>query len=149
MFALVFYVGPHRLALDARRVKEVLPRVQLKPLVGSPACLAGAFVYRGRVVPVVDLHRLLGAGECPAHLSSRIILVPAGGEDRLLGLLAAQVDDVRHLDDHETTSLLESNGPLGSPVSDKEGLLHPLELDRLVARALPGAWPVPALGVNP
>ena len=66
-------------ALDIRRVREVVPRVRLRPVSGAPEWLAGLFVYRGQAVPVLDLHRLAGAGECPPHLSSRIILVPHGG----------------------------------------------------------------------
>ena len=92
MLVLTFQIGSDRLALDLRQVCEVVPRVQLRRPAGSPGWLAGLFVYRGRVVPVIDLHHLLRAGECPAHLSSRIILVPLPGEkDTLLGLLAAQV----------------------------------------------------------
>ena len=51
------------------------------------------FVYRGRVVPVVDLHALAGVGECPPHLSSRIILFPFPLDvpESLVGLLATQV----------------------------------------------------------
>src|SRR5262249_32028680 len=44
------------------RVREVVPRVRLQPAARGPAWLAGALVYRGRVVPVVYLRRLLGAG---------------------------------------------------------------------------------------
>src|SRR5947207_12901891 len=99
MLVLTFRVGREPLALDIRRVREVLPRVCLRPVSGAPGWLAGAFVYRGRVIPVIDLHRLAGAGECPPHLSSRIILVPhaAPGGERLLGLLATQVADIRHV----------------------------------------------------
>src|SRR4051812_37753377 len=97
MLALLFEAGGERLALEARSVAEVVPRVPLRPLAGAPQWLAGVFVYRGRVVPVVDLYRLAGAGDCPAHLSSRIILVRRGAGE-LLGLLAGRVDDVRDLD---------------------------------------------------
>ena len=58
MLALTFAAGGDRLALDIRRVAEVVPRVRLAPLAGAPAWLAGTFVYRGQVVPVIDLHRL-------------------------------------------------------------------------------------------
>src|SRR6478609_9003906 len=95
MLCLTFQIGPHRLALDTRRVREVVPRVELRPQAGGPAWLGGVFVYRGIAVPVVDLHRLLDAGECPTHLSSRIILVPHG--DGLVGLLAAHVADLREV----------------------------------------------------
>jgi len=75
MLALTFQIGDERLALDVRHIREVVPRVQLRRVSGSPDWLAGVFVYRGDVVPVIDLHRLAGA-ECPPHLSSRIILAP-------------------------------------------------------------------------
>src|SRR3954467_15131623 len=93
MLVLTFQIGDDRLALDIHRVREVVPRVALRKPAASPDWLAGQFVYRGTVVPVVDLHPLLHAGPPPPHLSSRIILVPVG--DSLLGLLAAQVADLR------------------------------------------------------
>ena len=36
------------------------------PVNGGPPWIAGVFVYRGRVVPVVDLHRLIGGRRMPA-----------------------------------------------------------------------------------
>jgi chemotaxis-related protein WspB len=137
MLALIFQVGADRLALDARRVTEVVPRVRLQPLTGSPPWLAGAFVYRGRVVPVLDLHRLAGAGECPPHLSSRIILVnlPGGDAGRCLGLLAARVDDLRELRP-EAAALDPAAEPgrpdLGPVLPDGDGMLRLLDLDRLL-----------------
>src|SRR5262245_9214114 len=104
MLVLTFQVGREPLALDIRRVREVLPRVRLRPVSGAPDWLRGAFVSRGRVIPVIDLPRLAGAGECPPHLSSRIILVPhaaPGGGEQLLGLLATQVADIREVQTDE------------------------------------------------
>ena len=93
MLVLTFEVGKERLALDVRRIEEVVPWVRLQPVACGPSWLAGIFIYRGQIVPVIDMHRLLGAGECPVHLSTRIILVRhlLGGQDRLVGLLAAKV----------------------------------------------------------
>ncbi len=99
MLALTFQVGPDRVAVDVRRIREVVPRVRLSPVNGGPQWIAGVFVYRGRVVPVVDLHRLTGVGECPLHLSSRIILLPypLDAPESLVGLLATQVADIREI----------------------------------------------------
>jgi chemotaxis-related protein WspB len=142
MLALLFQVGPDRLALDVRRVKEVVPRVRLRPLACSPPWLAGAFVYRGQVVPVLDLHRLTGAGDCPPHLSSRIILVPypTAGKDRLLGLLAAQVADLRELRPANEALHLPGgeSADLGPVLADAEGVLRLLDLDRLLPAAARG-----------
>ena len=100
MLVLTFQIGDDKLAIDIRRVREVVPRVRLSPVSGSPDWHAGVFVYRGAVVPVVDLYRLVGAEPCPPHLSSRIILIAprqASGDERLVGLLASQVADTREL----------------------------------------------------
>ncbi len=137
MLVLTLQIGDDRLALDARRVKEVVPRVRLRPLAGCPPWLAGVFVYRGRVVPVLDLHRLAGAGDCPPHLSSRIILVtyPPGADGSFLGLLAAQVADLRDLEplSHPPLSLTAPGQPdLGPVVADGTTSLRLLDLDRLL-----------------
>ena len=138
MLVLTFQIGDNRLALDIRRVREVVPRVELRRSPNGPAWLAGLFVYRGRAVPVVDLHQLLGAGECPHHLSSRIILVPQvhaeTGEESLLGLLAAQVADLRDVEPNATATIAGTPG-LGAALVDRDGILHLLDLERL----LPGA----------
>jgi chemotaxis-related protein WspB len=137
MLALTFQIGPHRLALDTRCVKEVVPRVHLRQVASAPAWLAGVFVYRGRVVPVIDLHRLVGAGECPPLLSSRIILVQHSGSDcgELLGLLAAQVAEVRTLEPAamQAVRLTETDQPdLGPVLADGNKVLHLLDLDHLL-----------------
>ena len=135
MLVLTFRVGQSRLALDVRQIEAVLPRVALGPAAAGPAWLAGVFVYHGRVVPVVDLHRLVGAGECPAHLSSRIILVPFPGDPAgLVGLLAAHVSDIRDLDEPPADS--SSGDPelpdLGRMVVGPDGVLHVASLERLL-----------------
>jgi chemotaxis-related protein WspB len=137
MLVLTFQAGSDRLALGVQRVREVVPRVRLQPVACSPAWLAGVLVYRRQVVPVIDLHLLLGAGECPAHLSTRIILVehPPGGRHRLVGLLAAQVIDVRELAPpaEDVTCLAAPGQPdLGPVLADGGAIIHLVELDRLL-----------------
>ena len=137
MLVLTFQVGREAFALDIRRVREVVPRVRLRPVSGAPDWLAGLFVYRGQPVPVLDLHRLAGAGECPPHLSSRIILVPhrVEGEERLLGLLAAQVADIRELrpqSQPQPRLTVQGQPDLGPVLVDGREIVHVVELDRLL-----------------
>ncbi len=133
MLALTFQVGPDRVAIDVRRVREVIPRVRLIPTPRAPVWLIGMFVYRGRVVPVVDLHRLTQSGECPLHLSSRIILVPfPEGTDRLVGILATQVAEIRELP--ATMGPSSGNDGFGPPLADGHSTLRLLDPDRLLAR---------------
>lgn len=136
MLALTFQIGADRVAIDVRRVRRVVPCVELSAApAGSPA-LAGLFVYRGQVVPVIDLFRLAGVGSCPSQLSSRIVLVPhPEGTDRLIGLLAAQVADIRELPTPSTDD--EFPPPtaygLGSPIADGTTVFRILDADRLLA----------------
>src|SRR5262249_6141670 len=137
MMVLTFQVGREPLALDIRRVREVVPRVRLQPVSGAPDWLAGVFVYRGQIVPVLDLHRLVGGEECPPHLSSRIILVPhccPNGGERLLGLLATQVADIPAMQNGGPTTSLTADGraALGPVAADGLGVLRILALDRLL-----------------
>lgn len=100
MLALMFQVGDDQLALDVRRVRQVIPRVPLSQPSGGPPWLAGVLIYRGAPLPVVDLFRLYGVGQCPVRLSSRIIVVSApeaAPGDGLIGLLATEVSDLREL----------------------------------------------------
>ena len=134
---LTFQVSREPLALDIRHVREVVPRVRLQAVSGAPDWLAGVFVYRVQIVPVLDLHRLVGGGECPPHLSSRIILVPhrcPDGGERLLELLATQVADIREVQNPGLTTSLTADGraDLGPVVADGLGVLRLLALDRLL-----------------
>ena len=136
MLALTFQVGADRVAVDVRRVREVVPRVHLRQPAGSPSWLAGLFVHRGRVVPVVDLFRLTGAGDCPLHLSSRIILVSrVDMDDGLLGLLATQVADLREIDMAGASAIdvTAMHQPrLGVLVAEGAGMIRILDPDRLL-----------------
>jgi len=148
MRVLTFQVGADRLALPLASVVEVVPRVRLHRPAGTPAWLAGMFLHRGRAVPVVDLFALAGAGECPAALSSRIILVPAPAEGLtdLLGLLAAQVADIRELpaDTPRLPSLCTPGQPDLGPMTVEGGeVLRLVDVPRLLPES--GRGPLRAL----
>lgn len=140
MIALVFQIGSERFALDVCRIREVVPRVPLQALSGVPPNIAGAFIYRGQVVPVLDLHRLVGAGACPLHLSSRIILIQQpGNPGRLLGLLASQVADLQELHpEGQTLIRLHEDDHLdfGPLLAERSGVLRLLDLDRFVPKVV-------------
>ena len=107
MQSLTFQVGDESVALDIRLVVEVVPHVRLRQPAGRPPWLAGLFVYRSQVVPVIDLFRLAGVGDCPTDLSSRIILVqmPGGDRQQYLGLLAARVANLRDVPESAAATL--------------------------------------------
>lgn len=131
MLALTFQIGADRMAIDVRRVRRVVPRVRLETVVSGSAGVAGRFVYRGQVVPVIDLFRLSGAGECPSRLSTRIILVPfPDGSDRLVGFLASQVAEIRELPTPPVKS--GDDRGLGPTIADGAAVIRFLNADQLL-----------------
>jgi chemotaxis-related protein WspB len=91
MLFLLFQVGQDRYALEASRVVEVVPLLELKPLTEAPKGVAGIFNYRGRPVPAVDLSALVLGRPAAEFLSTRIIIVnypDDSGANHLLGLIA-------------------------------------------------------------
>jgi chemotaxis-related protein WspB len=140
MLVLTFQVGSNQLALDVRDIREVVPHVPLQRVACGPPWLAGVFVYRGQVVPVLDLYRLVGAEDCPAHLSTRIVIVPRRheGRERLLGLLASRVADVRELEP-PAAALPRPAAPgqpdLGPVQVDRGQIIHLVAVDRLLPEA--------------
>jgi chemotaxis-related protein WspB len=129
MLFLLFQVGQNRYALEARRVVEVIPLLELKPLAQAPRGVAGVFNYHGRPVPAVDLSAVILGRPASELLSTRIIIVnhpDDSGASRLLGLIAERATgmlrkDARDFIDpgfKQNTStqvgpiLMDGNGPI-------------------------------------
>jgi chemotaxis signal transduction protein len=142
MLTLTFQISQERVALDVRRIGEVVPRVPLQRSADSPLWLAGTFVYRQSVVPVIDMHRLTGAGDCPTQLSSRIIVVPWQHSDlpsSWLGLLASHVSEICEIQapPHAPLSRSRPAEPdLGPAIIDRGEIVRVLDLDRLIPDAV-------------
>ena len=97
MLLLTFQVDGQQYAIDAKSVVEVIPQVKLRPLPGTAAFVGGVFNYRGTLVPVIDVTRMLSGRRTQEQLSARIILVsyPEGGENvHTLGLLTEKSTEI-------------------------------------------------------
>jgi chemotaxis-related protein WspB len=95
MLLVLFRVADNDYAVEARRVVEVVPRVEVRSVPHGPGFLAGLFHYRGTVVPVVDVGLLMGSGACRPSLDTRIIVCDypvREGVRAMLGLLAERVN---------------------------------------------------------
>src|SRR4051812_2581465 len=148
MLILMFRVLEGWYAVAADRVIEVVPRVDLRALPHAPGELAGLFRYRGRVIPVIDLGRLMGAEPCRPRLSTRIIVVngtPKGAsETEWLGLVAEQVNDVRKVADEEGVPppvWLAGAPYLGSIVQTREQVVQLIEVDKVLSGSLRDSFP--------
>lgn len=138
MLFLIFQLGKERYALEANRVVEVVPLVELKKLLGAPQGVAGIFNYRGRPVAAVDLSALtLGepAREC---MSTRIIIVnypDHAGKLQPLGLIAEHATEMmrRNREDFAEPGLeFSGHSYLGPVLMDKGGMIQLVREQRLL-----------------
>ena len=140
MLALTFQLGDVALAVPTTSVVEVLPRQVLRELALAPEGVVGLLPFRGYLLPVVDLCRLALNRECRPLLSTRLMVLRAGGStERRFGVLAEGVLDLVPIG--QTLPGLDlPNAPwLGDHLADQPGLpqllrpdaLLPIELARL------------------
>ena len=142
MLYLLLRMGTERYALDARRIVEVVPMVDLKPMPHTPVYVAGLFDYRGTLVPVIDLCQLASGRSSGEFFTTRIVLVEYPGADRqthTLGLLAEQVTETLKLNEaqFQNSGLRVADAPyLGELIKDANGLVQRIEIDQLLPAEL-------------
>ncbi len=140
MLSLVFVVDERRYALPCRSLEEVVLRVTLRAMPHAPPFVAGMFVLRGEVVPVIDLSQLIANRPCPDLLSNRIILARLG--TGMIGVLAERVLDAVDLTRRVPRGALGGAAYLGELFlddSDTGSVIQVLELEGLISetRLLP------------
>jgi chemotaxis-related protein WspB len=145
MLVLIFNLGEERYGLEARQVVEIVPLIQLRTIPKTPDYISGVFQYRGRMVPVVDLQRLVRQQSCVPRLSTRLILVnypespEAGMASNILGLMAEKVTEAVTLKDEsfQSSNLVVGEAPyLGRIATDTHGMIQMLKLKRILPKAL-------------
>jgi len=145
MLLLLFQVGGDRYALDARRVVEVIPLLQLQRIPRAPKGVAGLFNYRGWPVPAVDLTELILGRPAGERLSTRIVVVEfpdAQGVARQIGLIAEQVTDLvrKESADFPDPGGGTGAGPfLGAVEMDRDGVIQRIHAENLIPEHIRGA----------
>ena len=90
---LTFRVARHDLALDAGRVRAILPADELTSIRSARPGIIGVMNLMGRVVVVVDLRVRLGLAGAGPGAQRRVVIVEAAG-GHLAGFVADRVSDV-------------------------------------------------------
>ena len=88
---VAFLVGGEEYAVDVACVQEIIRYTAPRPVSGARPGVQGLINLRGRLIPVVDLHGMLGA-HGPRGDSAKIVVVEIG--DSTVGM---EVDDVREV----------------------------------------------------
>jgi chemotaxis-related protein WspB len=138
MLALTFHLGDMALAVPAPSVVEVLSRRELRPVALAPHGVVGLLPFRGHLVPVVDLCRLVLARDCRPLLSSRLVVlaVDEGGRRRLYAILAEGVLDLVPVAATVPGLRLPDADWLAAHLSDQPGLPQLIEPAKLLPDAL-------------
>jgi chemotaxis-related protein WspB len=136
MLALLFHIGETKYIIKCDQIREIAPMVALKEVPHSPAYFSGYFNYRGTIVPVIDLCRLIQNAPCRKRLSTRIILVDYRRKEtsHILGLMAERVaETVKKPDEAFISAGIRSRKApyLGAIVMEEDEMIQYLELDRL------------------
>ncbi len=140
MLFLLFQLGKNRYALEASRVIEVLPLLELKSIPQAPRGVAGIFNYRGRPVSAVDLSELTLGQPAGERLSTRIIVVNYPddlGCLQPLGLIAEHATEIirREREDFVEPGLNLGAPPyLGPVLMDGQGTIQWVREQRLLPK---------------
>ncbi len=148
MLFLLCQIGDGRYSIDAKRVLEVLPFLNLMPVPQALPGLAGLFTYRGKPVPVVDLSCLLLGRPAQARLSTRLVLTRCDedsqaclpdrqAEEGVAGFIAERATGTFRC---EPAEFIPANVPgrgqawLGPIRTDSHGFIQWLDVGKLWAR---------------
>jgi purine-binding chemotaxis protein CheW len=87
-------------AIDAGMVREIVDHMPETIVPGAPLMVPGLANFRGRVIPLADLHREFGFEATHDSLDSRVIVIELmfDGETTLVGLKADKVHEVTMLE---------------------------------------------------
>jgi chemotaxis-related protein WspB len=121
MLFLLFQLGKERYALQASRVVEVVPLLELRQLPQAPKGVAGIFNYHGQPIPAVDLCALTLGQPARERFSTRIIIVnypDDHGTNHLLGLIAEHATEMLRKDvkDFQDSGVKLSEAPYLGPI---------------------------------
>lgn len=142
MLFLLFELGSDRYAVEAGRIAEVLPLLEVQRIPHSPKGVSGAINYHGVPVPVVDLSELAIGEPTALRFSTRIVLVRLAegpGAQRLLGLIAERATETLRCDGSEfvPSGVTSQEAPYLGPVRpDPRGLIQWVDPVKLLPPAV-------------
>jgi len=137
MLVLLFFIGDIMYTIKCDNVREIAPMVKLKSVPHTPDFFAGYFNYRGAIVPVIDLCRLIQGSPCRMRMSTRIILVDYPGKDNtsnIIGLMAERVTETvkKPRESFILPNIRSKNAPyLGGIVMEENEMIQYIDLEML------------------
>lgn len=141
---LIFELSPYRYAVETTAVAAVANAASLRPCSIAHACVLGEVEFEGEVVPVLDLHRLLGQTDAPTPPAGPLVILQ--GREGRVALAPERVPGTRMLAATGSVRMRNAGGekPQGWKfvsrlVSIDHGLVMVLDTEALVDALRPAA----------
>ncbi|MBI1390643.1 MAG: chemotaxis protein CheW [bacterium] len=135
---LLFSAGSQRYAIEARRVVEILPLLEARPIPHAPQGVIGIIDYRGETAPVVDLCVMLTGRPRRDWYNSRTIVLRLENAG-FLAMEAEQVNDTARFDEgaEQPSGVSCADAPyLAGVLKDGAGLIQRVEIESLLTPAV-------------
>lgn len=89
---IAYELGNEKYALKISDVYEIIRLQQITPIHNSKPFLEGVINLRGRVIPIVNLHKRFGLANYNVTKATRIIVVKS--RDEIVGIVVDKVNQV-------------------------------------------------------
>lgn len=122
-----FYVDNLLLAVDVRKIQEVIRYQEMTRVPTAPAMIQGLVNLRGQIVTAVDLRRRLELPPLPAGSQPMNVVIRT--DDLVMSLLVDSIGDVLELDEDELESVPDT---VPAVIRDVVVGIHPLRQQLLL-----------------
>ena len=134
MEVLLFEIGDKRFGVKVINVREVVRAVKLSPLAQASEMIEALLNLRGLVLPVVNVRRLFALESRKLRHTDYFIVVAT--QERTLALhvdIAIDLVDLATEDVQLASSVLSQTGLVECVATTEDGLVHVIDVERLVA----------------
>ncbi len=132
---VIFELNEQKCAIPVMNTQEIIKMVDVTPIPRADTFVEGVINLRGRIVPVVSLHRRLGLEQPENTRDTRIIVVEHNETD--VGMIVDRVQEVGWYSPEELErpeSVMEENEHISGVIKKEDTLWLLLQLDRLLPK---------------
>ncbi len=128
-----FRLNEYEFGLDISQIEKVIWMVEITKVPNAPSILEGIIDLQGRIIPVIDLHKVLGLAWGDYRKDTQIIIATTG--DKELGII---IDKIQHVININSRDILmpDKNVPhkeiLLGVAETSGGLMPILDLEKVI-----------------
>ncbi|WP_372997497.1 chemotaxis protein CheW [Lutispora sp.] len=92
---VVFKLNSEFYGIDILKVKEICSYAESVPIPNTPEFVEGIINFRGDIIPIINLRKILLLGTKEHDIGTRIIIASEGNKQ--LGIIVDEVSEVLHI----------------------------------------------------